>query len=144
MRKLKYTFLITLILVTFNRCNFIKNTFTYKDKTAQLVEALINEDYNKVIDCFAMQHDMAKNINIDTMKIGLSNFRQIITENFGTELSYKFMKSEKIRSTIKEENTPPNTTVSMIEFSNHKEFGVFKVLFDDVFPSSTDNSFYWN
>jgi len=132
MRKLKYTFLITGILIAFHGCDFIKNTFTYKDKTAQLIEILINEDYDKAIDCFAMQHDMAKNTNLDTMKIGLANFRQIIVDNFGTVLNYKFMKSEKKRSTIKEDNTPPNTTLVMIEFSNDKEFEVFKVLFDDV------------
>ena len=41
------------------------------------------------------------------------------------------MKAEKKFSTNEEENTPPNTTVALVEFSNGKEFGVFKVLFDD-------------
>ncbi|MBN1969879.1 MAG: hypothetical protein JW870_10970 [Candidatus Delongbacteria bacterium] len=131
MRKLKITFLITTTILTITSCDFIKNTFTYKDKTSELVELLINEDYDKAVDCFAMEHDMAKNMNLDTMKLGLINFRQIIVDNFGTDLEYKFMKSEKKRSTIEEENTPPNTTLAMIEFTNDKEFGVFKVLFDD-------------
>lgn len=132
MRKLRITLLITATLLTITSCDFIKNTFTYKDKTSELVEILINEDYDKVVDCFAMEHDMAKNTNLDTMKLGLANFRQIIVDNFGTELDYKFMKSEKKRSTIEEDNTPPNTTLAMIEFTNDKEFGVFKVLFDDT------------
>lgn len=32
----------------------------------------------------------------------------------------------------RKEHAPPNTTVALIQFSNSKEFGVFKVLFDDA------------
>jgi hypothetical protein len=41
------------------------------------------------------------------------------------------MKSEKKRSSVVSEKSPPNTTLAFIEFSNGKEFGVFQVLFDD-------------
>ena len=69
-----------------------------------------------------------KNTNIDTMKMGLVNFRQLIVDNWGTELEYTFMKSEKKFSTIESENTPPNTTIVLVEFNNQKDFGVFQVL----------------
>ena len=131
MTKTKQIVLTILIVFLLTGCDFIKNTFTYKDKTKEFVEYLLKEDYNKCVDLFAMEHEMAKNTNIDTMKIGLANFRQPIVNNWGTELEYSFMKSEKKFSTNAEENTPPNTTVALIEFSNDKEFGVFKVLFDD-------------
>ncbi len=78
-----------------------------------------------------MEHEMAKNTNIDTMKMGLANFRQPIVNNWGTELEYSFMKSEKKFSTVEADNTPPNTTLVLVEFNNQKEFGVLQVLFDD-------------
>ena len=131
MTKTKQIVLTILIVFLLTGCDFIKNTFTYKDKTKEFVEYLLKEDYNKCVDLFAMEHEMAKNTNIDTMKMGLANFRQPIVNNWGTELEYSFMKSEKKFSTNAEENTPPNTTVALIEFSNDKEFGVFKLLFDD-------------
>ena len=113
-------------------CEFISNTFKYKETTKEFIENLLKEDYDKCVAFIAMEHDMAKNTNIDTMKMGLQNFRQRIVSNFGTELDYSFMKSEKKFSTVESENTPPNTTVVLVEFSNKNEFGVFKVLFDDA------------
>jgi len=113
-------------------CEFISNTFKYKETTKEFIENLLKEDYDKCVAFLAMEHDMAKNTNIDTMKMGLQNFRQRIVSNFGTELDYSFMKSEKKFSTVESENTPPNTTVVLVEFSNKNEFGVFKVLFDDA------------
>ncbi len=74
---------------------------------------------------------MGKNTNLDTLKFGLDQFRDLIERNFGNKFEYSLMKSEKKRSTVVRENTPPNTTLAFIEFSNDKEFGVFQVLFDD-------------
>ena len=124
--------MIIMTVSLLSSCTFISNTFKYKDTTKEFIETLLKEDYDKCVDYMAMEHEIAKNINLDTMKLSLSNFREIIVNNFGTELDYTFMKSEKKFSTIEEENTPPNTTVVLIEFSNDKEFGVFKVLFDDT------------
>lgn len=78
-----------------------------------------------------MEHETANNANVDSIKAGLKIFRNRIVKEFGTELDYSLMKSEKKFSTINEDNTPPNTTVVLVEFSNKKEFSVFKVLFDD-------------
>jgi nitrate reductase NapE component len=128
MRKLLLP-ILTISLLT--SCDFIKNALTYKDKTEELVEMLLTEDYEKAVDLFAMEHDMAKNTDVAVLKKGLADFRKRIVDNFGTELDYSFMKAEKKISTTEEDNTPPNTTVALVEFSNGKEFGVFKVLFDD-------------
>ena len=112
-------------------CDFISNTFKYKDTTKEFVETLIKEDYNKCVDLMAMDHEMAKNTDIDAMKMGLASFRKLIVDNWGTKLEYSFMKSEKKFSTVEANNTPPGTTVVLIEFNNHKDFGVLQVLFDD-------------
>ncbi len=132
MNRIKQILMIILTVSLLSSCDFIKNTFEYKDTTKEFVESLINEDYDKCVDYMAMEHETAKTTNIDTLKSGLSNFREIIVNNFGTELDYTFMKSEKKFSTIEGESTPPNTTVVLVEFSNGVEFGVFKVLFDDT------------
>lgn len=131
MNKRKVIVFIILTTLFLTSCDFIKNTFTYKDKTKEFVESLLIEDYKKCVSLMAMEHKIAKNTNIDTLKKGLANFRQLIVSNWGTELEYSFMKSEKKFSTIEADNTPPNTTLIFVEFNNKKDFGVLKVLFDD-------------
>lgn len=128
---MKRILLTALTISMLTSCEFISNTFTYKDTTKEFVQTLIKEDYNKCVGFMAMEHETAKNTNTDTLKMGLANFRQLIVKNFGTDLEYSFMSSEKKFSTEQEENTPPNTTVVFVEFSNKKDFGVLKVLFDD-------------
>jgi uncharacterized membrane protein YhaH (DUF805 family) len=103
----------------------------YKDSTEEFVETLLKEDYNKCIELMAMDHQMAKNTNLDTMKAGLANFKQLIVKNWGTKLEYSFMTAEKTFSTVETKNTPPNTTLVSVQFNNDKYFGVLQALFDD-------------
>ena len=131
MNNLRLSILISTIFLL-SSCQFIKDSFTFKDKTKEFVETLMQKDYNKCISQMALESDIGKNTNIDTLKFGLGQFRTSIEQNFGSDkFDYSFMKSEKKRSTIESQNTPPNTTVAMIEFSNKNELGVFQVLFDD-------------
>lgn len=132
MIKSKHILLTLLTASMLTSCEFISNTFQYKDTASQFIESLLEEDYDKCVDYMAMEHEMAKGTDIETMKTGFKNFRESIVSDFGTELTYSFMKSEKTFSSEESKNTPPNTTVVFVEFSNNKEFGVFKVLFDDT------------
>lgn len=127
-KQLILTFICILLLAS---CQFINNTIQYKDTTKAFIEALIKEDYNQCISLLAIDHNVAKNINKDTLKMGLSNFRQIIVNNWGRDLEFSFMKSEKTMSTIEAGNTPKNTTLVLYEFCNKKDIGAFQVLFDD-------------
>lgn len=131
MNKLKYLLMILSTVILLSSCNFISNSFKYNNTTQEFIEALLAEDYDQCVGFIALDHETAINTNIDTLKLGFKNFRSIITNNFGTELSYSFMKAEKVSSTIEGLSTPPNTTVVFVEFTNDTEFGVFKVLFDD-------------
>ncbi|HEU4791653.1 MAG TPA: hypothetical protein VFS71_18340 [Flavobacterium sp.] len=130
MNKIRISILL-LTISLFASCNFIKDSFTFKDKTKEFVETLMKKDYDKCVSQMALESEMGKNTNLDTLKLGLEQFRNIVEHNFGHNFEYSLMKSEKKRSTIESENTPPNTTLAFIEFSNEKEFGVFQVLFDD-------------
>jgi hypothetical protein len=123
-----------LIVSTFllSSCDFIKNAFTYKDKTKELVETVLNEDYDKAFDQLAMDHEIAKDADREVIKNGFINFRETLISNFGKDLDYRFVKSEKTWSTDSTESTAPNTTLALIEFSNETELGVLKVKFDDV------------
>lgn len=124
--------LLTLLVITLlTSCDFIRNSFTYKDKTEELVEAIIDEDYDKAYNQFATEHEIATDVDKETLKDGLIEFRELVVKNFGTELEYTFIKSEKKFSTKEEGNTPPNTTIALVEFKNDKDFGVFQLLFDD-------------
>ncbi|RKN78524.1 hypothetical protein [Ulvibacterium marinum] len=131
MKKLTKLSLLILTISLLTSCDFINNAFTYKDTTEGFVEALIEEDYEKSLTYMATEHDGFKNTNLDTLKVGLANFRQLIVKNFGIELDYKFMTANKTFSTVEGESTPPNTTKAQIEFSNDTEFGVFEIIFDD-------------
>lgn len=128
---MKKILLLFLTLTLLSGCEFISNTFEYKDKTEEFVEALLQENYDRCVELFAMEHEMARNTNPDSLKAALGNFRNLVVDNFGSELDYSLMKSEKTWSTVEENNTPPNTTVVLVQFSNDTNFGVFKVLFDD-------------
>ena len=121
--------LLTVSLLT--NCTFISNTMKYKDSTEEFVETLLKEDYNKCIELMAMDHQTAKNTNLDTMKAVLANFKQLIVKNWGTKLEYSFMTAEKTFSTVETKNTPPNTTLVSVQFNNDKYFGVLQALFDD-------------
>lgn len=131
MKATKQTFWIMTAVFILTGCDMIKNTFTYKDKTKEFIETLIKSDYNKCIDLFAMQNEMAKKTNIDSLKAGLDRFRKHIIRNWGPDLEYTFMKSQKFYSTDKHYKMPPNSTIVLIEIRNKKECGVVQVLFDD-------------
>lgn len=131
MNRLKQTFLLIFTISLFTSCDFINNVSTYKDTTQGFVESLIEEDYEKSVSFMAIENEAYKNTNIDTLKLGLGNFRKIIVDNFGKELDYKFMTANKTFSTVEGESTAPNTTLAQIEFSNDTEFGVFEITFDD-------------
>lgn len=77
---------------------------TFRDKTKEFVEALLKEDYDKAIDHFAMERELAEGTDTEAMKKELADFRELIVKNFGTELSYSFMEAEKRFSTREEEN----------------------------------------
>ncbi|WP_211480973.1 hypothetical protein [Arcticibacter eurypsychrophilus] len=112
-------------------CEFISNTFKYKDTTKLFIDNLLKRDYNKCIIGMAMKHDMATKTEINTLRNGLKNFRGLLVRNSGMQLEYSFMKAEKTFSSGREDNTPPNTTLVFIQFSDKDKFGVFRVLFDD-------------
>jgi len=131
MNRTRNIVLLILTVSFLTGCNFIHNTFKYKDIAKEFVESLVKEDYDKSIKFMATEHEMAKNINIDTLKMTLAITRNLIVENWGAELTYSLMKTEKKFSTIAANNTTLNTTVVLLEFKNKKEFGVFQFLFDD-------------
>ena len=124
--------ILIISIFTVTGCEFIGNTFEYKKTTEEFSEALINEDYDTCVDLFALDHEMAQNTNIDTMRAGLPKFRAMIINNFGENLEYTLMSSEKKFSTVEGESTPPNTTRVLVQIENPEEFGVLKVLFDDT------------
>lgn len=131
MRKMKQITLTILTIFLMTSCEFISNNFTYKDKTKEFVDNLLKEDYDKCINLMAMDHELARNSNVDTLKMGLANFRQVVVKLWGTDLNYTFVNAEKKFTTNEQESIPPNTTQAQVEFSNKKNFGILKVLFDD-------------
>lgn len=126
-------FVLTILLVTLLAgCDPFEDAATYEQRTTEFVEALVDEEYDKCMDLFAMEHEMAKGTDVDAIRAGLVSFREIIVSNWGSALEFSFLKWEKKFSTLEAENTPPNTTRVLVEFHNQKDFGVLQVLFDDT------------
>jgi len=113
-------------------CDFIKNTFTYTDKTKALVDLILEDKYDSAIQHFALEHEMARDMNVADLKENFALFKDRLIVNYGKRLEYRLMKSEKRWSTDKDDNMPPNSTLALIEFRNNREYGVLKVLFDDT------------
>ncbi|MBL7472054.1 hypothetical protein [Robertkochia sediminum] len=132
MNKLKLIFVLVLAVSVLSGCDFLGNALTYKDTTAQFVEALIAEDYDKSVSYMTAGNEEVMRANLDTLKAGLANFRKVVVSNFGEDLQYKFITAEKRFSTEEGEGTAPNTTLAHIQFSNTSEFGMFEITFDDL------------
>ncbi|RDC64515.1 hypothetical protein AHMF7616_03129 [Adhaeribacter pallidiroseus] len=78
----------------------------------------------------ALEHASAQKVNVQKLKDGLSSFRELVVHNFGEEVEYTFIKTEKTFTTG-ENKQLPNTTVLYLQLENKREFGYFQVLFDD-------------
>lgn len=100
MNNLKQTILLILTVSILTSCDFINNAFTYEDTTEGFVDAVIKENYEKSLTFMATDNDAYKNTNIDSLKLGLMNFQNLIVNNFGEELDYKFMTANKTFSTV--------------------------------------------
>ena len=125
-------FILLIMIATFSSCEFINNTLQYKETTKEFTEAMISENYDKCVELFAMEHELAVNLSVDTLKAGLANFSKAIRDNFGEELEYSLMSAKKTFSTIEGESTPPNTTKVQVQYANQEIFGILNVLFDDT------------
>jgi hypothetical protein len=127
-----YTLFLIIISLLLTSCEFISNANEYGKTTEEFTEALLKEDYDKCIDLFAIEHERAQNVSIDEIKAGLPAYRELIISNFGEELEYTLMSAEKKFSSAEGETTEPNTTNVLVQIENKEEFGVLKVLFDDI------------
>ncbi|WP_146063279.1 hypothetical protein [Halpernia humi] len=94
------------------------------------MNTLINKGVDESIPYFALESN-GKPANIAEMKNGLSDFRQNFIMYFGKDVEYNFITAQKKISTNKQNSTPPNTTIVLLQFKNQKEFGVLQFLFDD-------------
>lgn len=130
MKKIKLSILLLVLAISFAGCTFLGNTFEYKDTTKEFVNAVLKENYDKAVSLMAMEHETAKGTDIQNLKSGLSSLRELVVNNFGQELEYTFIKTEKTFTTG-ENKQLPNTTVLYLQLENEKEFGYFQVLFDD-------------
>ena len=133
MKKLLLSVCIIVTLFSFNSCNFIYSFSNYKSTTEAFTNNLLNRNFDQCVKLMAMDN-APKDFNLNDFKIGLDTFRSVIVRNFGTKLEYSFLKAEKHLSFgTKHENDdlPPNSTLTLIEFRNSKSIGILQVLFDD-------------
>lgn len=132
---MKRSIVIVLLIIvqsfTFSSCEFISRAGTYTETTSIFVDNVLEENYDDALTYFALENEAYSHVNLDSFKISLSQFRNTILDNFGNDLTYSLMMANKTYSTSPGMSTAPNTTETQIQFSNDKEFGVFKIIFDD-------------
>jgi len=130
MRKITLVILIIFPVMMLEGCEFLGNTFKYKDITQEFVTSLLNRDYDRCVSDF--KNKSLRSPDADLLKQKLEDFRQRVVRDFGTtDLKYSLIKIEKKISVDGKNDTLPNSTVAYIECSNKKVVGAFEVLFDD-------------
>lgn len=131
MNRSLHLLLLLFSIFTISGCEFISNTFAYKQTTEDFMNHLMKENYDQCVELFALDHETAKDTNLDTLKASLLNFRNIVQSNFGEDLKYTLMSSQKTFSTKEGASSPPHVTSVTVQMENDTEFGVLKLLFDD-------------
>jgi len=131
MRTIKQLILGSIALSLLASCNMLSDAIAYNDTTKAFVEHLINQDYNKCVDLMAKDRGTAKDIDRETLIMNLSNNREVFVGNWGRELDYTFIKSEKKFSTNEAQSMPPNSILVLTEISNGQHVGMVQTLYDD-------------
>jgi hypothetical protein len=123
--------LVPILLFAFicNSCGRMKDTSAYEERSIAFMQSLMKKDYDQCLHFFALEHEMARGSNLDTMKADFAHFRLLLAVNFGEDLEYRLVKKVKTKTPGK--NTPLNSTKAYIEFNNDEEFGLLTVLFDN-------------
>ncbi|MEZ4773574.1 MAG: hypothetical protein R3D00_10365 [Bacteroidia bacterium] len=120
-----------MVITILSGCQFLLNTLSYRNTSKEFMEALIREDYDQCMSLFAVEYEWEDKIHPDTVRALLPAFRDLVVNNFGEDLDYSLMQSEKKISTEEENSTPPNTTRVYIQIANKEEFGVLNLMFYD-------------
>jgi len=140
MKKIRFSILTFLLVGLLSSCNFINNSFKYQDTTKELVNDILIKDYDNAVKLFALEHISFAGTSSDTLKSRLPAFHDLLVSSFGDHVEFSFMTAEKKwTSDGNDQNLvadrlaakSPTTTV-MMQISNDKEFGVVKLLFDDI------------
>lgn len=127
MTNIKKTLPFIFILFLLSSCNFLQNSMEYKKGTEEFMVRLMAEDYEYCAS--KMENGESSEIPADSMKIALSELRNSIVSNWGDNLEYTFMGSEKSFSTL--ENSLPTTTTIHMQFAEKEKFGVIKAIYND-------------
>lgn len=115
------------LTILFSSCSFVGNVNKYSKTSKELINSIVNEDYTKAYDFFA--YNESDKMPLDTFKVQIDNFRELIIDNFGTNFDLSFTLAEK--TTFKTGEPGPHPTKVQIQLKNDSTYGYFTVLFDD-------------
>lgn len=132
MRKLFAGIITAIIFISISGCNFIQNAYKYNDTNKEFVQYLLKRDYDKAVGHMALDREEMGSQSPENLKAGLSELSGILIENFGENATTRFCSASKSYSSVKEDNTPPNTTVVLMEVVGKNHFAVFRFLQDDI------------
>ena len=124
---IKNIFYIIGLIFLLSSCTFIGNVKNYNKTSKELINSIIDEDYEKAYTFFA--YDKYGEIPIDTFKIQIKKFRTLVVDNFGTKFDLSFMHAEK--TTFSSNGLGPYPTKVQIQLKNDTHFGYFTIIFDD-------------
>ncbi|MDB5117165.1 MAG: hypothetical protein JWQ79_2657 [Mucilaginibacter sp.] len=130
---MKKTLLILLTVITiglFSACDNFKPGYTYGNTAKEFMTSLMQKDYNKCISLMKLGDKTADKAYMDTIKSGLDYFHDKVEQQYGDNLNFSFLQTEKAFSAnIK---PVPNSTPIVLQLSNDKDLGAVEALFDNA------------
>jgi hypothetical protein len=109
--------------------SFLSDSAAYQKTSKEFLKSLMDKNYDKCVTY--LDSTLTKKENNDTLKLKLNQIREIITQNFGTEIEFNFQKSGKKFTSIEAEKLPPYSTRVLFRVSNPREFGMVTFIFND-------------
>ncbi len=132
MKYLRLSLPVLFVISFFCSCDFAGNILKYRTTSFEFADHLVKQEYDSCISLMAMDHELGKETNVDTLKSRFNYLSTLLVRSFGNKLNYTFVSGNKTYSTIKSEKTVPHSTNVIIQFDNAREFGMMQFLFDDI------------
>ncbi|MEG0983589.1 hypothetical protein [Algoriella sp.] len=126
---LKNVFLLLILFLITNSCQFYYDTIEYKKSSVEFLNNIMDGKINESVNLFALEHEGLKQMDKNTLNEGLYQFHTDMISQYGKDVKFTFLEARKHFSN--NNNSIPNSTNVNYLFENDKKFGFVKFIYDD-------------
>ena len=126
----KNLIVLSLFALIFISCQFISNSFDYKDSSIDFMENVMDGKIENSYNQFALENDAFKNTDKDALKEHLYQFRNDMISQYGKDIEFSFLGATTTFYST-EEQSFPNSTIVNISFENKTDYGIIQFVFDN-------------